>query len=173
MVEIWRPIEGYENNYEVSNKGRVRNKRTNHVFKESLGTTGYPQVHLRKNNKPRTFLIHRLVAQAFLVNKDKQPQVNHIDEDKTNNDVSNLEWCSAKHNANHGTRIKRCNGIRINNTKNTKPVKAIHVSSGKLMWFPSANEAGRNGYDKSTIIDLCNGKRGIKTHKGFVWSWVS
>lgn len=172
LTEIWKEIQGYEILYEVSNKGRVRNKKTNRILKCSLGTTGYPQVHLRKNSKPSTYLVHRLVAQAFLFNGNNLPEVNHIDEDKTNNDVTNLEWCTSKQNANHGTRLERCNGVRRNNTKNTKPVIGTHIADGNTLWFPSANEAGRNGYDKSTIINCCNGKRGVKTHKGYAWEYA-
>ncbi|MGM8137504.1 NUMOD4 domain-containing protein [Enterococcus italicus] len=170
-LKMWKDIIGYEGLYEVSSCGEVRNVRTDKLLKLSMGTCGYYRVNLRKNLKPRTFLVHRLVAEAFLDNADGKPQVNHIDENKTNNSVENLEWCTSKHNANHGTRIERCHGVRRNNTRNTRPVKGIRIVDDQLIFFPSANEAGRNGFDKSSVINCCNGKRGVKSHKGYRWMY--
>lgn len=171
FCEEWKPVVDYETLYEVSSLGKVRSLRSGKLLKYSLGTTGYQQVNLRKDSKPRTMLVHRLVAQAFLSNPNSLPQVNHIDENKANNSIENLEWCTSKHNANHGTRIERCNGVRRNKTKNTRPVKGIKVTDGQTIYFPSANEAGRNGFDKSSIINCCNGKHGVKSHKGYRWMY--
>ena len=119
MTEIWLPIEGYENLYEVSNLGRVRRlesfvTNTNGVRRKVPGkilkpgtARGYLIVNLSKNGISRPFLIHRIVSTAFLPNPDNLPQVNHRDENKQNNSVENLEWCSAKDNNNYGTRNKR------------------------------------------------------------------
>ena len=169
---MWKEIIGYKGLYEVSSFGEVRNVKTGRKLKLSLGTTGYYQVSLRKDLEPKMHLVHRLVAQAFLSNPYILPQVNHIDEDKKNNNVNNLEWCTAKYNANYGTRLDRCNGVRRNNTRNTKPVRAIEIVSDKVLDYPSANEAGRNGFDKSTVINCCNNKHGVKTHKGYMWEYV-
>lgn len=110
--EIWRPIEGYEGLYEVSSYGRVRSldryDRMNHfrkgrIMKQSYNGNGYLTVDLCLNGKVKKYLGHRLVAQVFIKNPCNLPQINHIDEDKSNNRVENLEWCDAKYNTNYGT----------------------------------------------------------------------
>ena len=114
IEEIWRPIEGYEGLYEVSNLGRVRSLdrfyyrlHKGKVLSPTKDRYGYLTVTLNCNGKSKTIKIHRLVAQAFLPNPDNLPQVNHKDEVKSNNCVDNLEWCSAKYNVNFGTRQER------------------------------------------------------------------
>ena len=114
MIEEWRPIEGYEGLYEVSNTGQVRSLdrfyyrlHKGKVLSPTKDRYGYLTVTLNCNGKSKTIKIHRLVAQAFLLNPDNLPQVNHKDEVKTNNNVDNLEWCTAKYNNNFGTRQER------------------------------------------------------------------
>ena len=111
-MEIWKDIEGYEGLYQVSNKGRIKSlnyKRTGKegILKGKADKNGYLIVFLYKNRKPKPFLIHRLVAEAFIPNVNDLPEVNHIDENKENNHVENLEWCTRKYNMNYGTRTKR------------------------------------------------------------------
>ena len=112
MEEIWKDIKGYEGLYQVSNLGRVKSFNYMNTGKEKIKTPtlqkkytmkqgGYLQTTLYKNNKSKTVLVHRLVAEAFIPNPDNLPQVNHKDYNKTNNCVENLEWCSAKYNSNH------------------------------------------------------------------------
>ena len=98
--EIWKDIVGYENKYQISSWGRLRN--TNGMMKPMIASNGYLVACLWKNNKQRKFVMHRLVAQAFLENPQNYKEINHIDEDKTNNRVENLEWCSHKYNMNYG-----------------------------------------------------------------------
>lgn len=105
MEEIWKPVVGYEGLYEVSSYGRVR--RVNKDLLKLQNVKGYNQVCLYKNGISTGLRVHRLVAQAFLPNPDNLPQVNHKDEDKTNNNVDNLEWCDNKYNNNYGTKIER------------------------------------------------------------------
>lgn len=145
MTEIWLQIEGYENLYEVSNLGRVR--RIKSVITTKAGVTqkfpgkilkpvtnrGYLTVNLSKNGIVRRFRIHRLVATAFIPNPENLPQVNHLDEDKTNNTVENLEWCSAKENVNYGTRNKRTA------EKLSKPVLCVELNQ----IFPSLTDAAK------------------------------
>ena len=104
-MEIWKKIEGYEN-YSVSTYGRVRNDKLNIIMK-TKSHFNYEIVRLISNGERKPVRVHRLVAQTFLPNPDNLPQVNHIDEDKTNNHVENLEWCTSKQNINHGTRNER------------------------------------------------------------------
>lgn len=119
-MEEWRPVVGYEGLYEVSNTGQVRSfdryvKYSNgrihlhkgKVLSPSIRTDGYLVVVLSCNGKHKMCLVHRLVTEAFIPNTDNLPQVNHKDEDKTNNSVENLEWCDNKYNMNYGTRKRR------------------------------------------------------------------
>lgn len=100
MIEVWKPIKGYEGLYDVSNYGRVRKGTT--VLKPTKDKlTGYMKINLRKDNTVKYKTVHRLVAEAFLQNDDALPCVNHKDECKTNNMVDNLEWCTYKYNSNY------------------------------------------------------------------------
>ena len=101
-MEEWKNVIGYEGLYEVSSIGNVRNVRRNTLLRFSKNQ-GYIQVYLYKNGIRNGFKVHRLVAQAFIPNPDNLPQVNHKDEDKTNNRVDNLEFCDAKYNLSYGT----------------------------------------------------------------------
>ncbi len=167
---MWKDINGYVGLYEACEDGSIRNSKTKRLLRPCYtNSSGYGQLNLRKNNLPKTFLIHRLIAETFLDNPSSYDQINHIDEDKRNNCVANLEWCTAKHNANHGTRIDRCNRIRKNNTSNIKSVVGIHLQTKDVIKFPSVNEASRNGFDKSNIIRCCNNVKGYRSHKGYEW----
>lgn len=103
MEEIWRDIPGYEGLYRVSNTGKVQSNFSGEwrELKQFHSSNGYLQVHLGKYN---TTKVHSLVARAFIENPENLPQVNHIDENKDNNHVDNLEWCSARYNLNYGSR---------------------------------------------------------------------
>ena len=124
IEEIWRPIEGYEGLYEVSNTGIVRSldryDSNNHFLKGRIlklcaDKDGYLNVGLCLGNKEKKYKVHRLVAQAFIPNPDNLPQVNHKDEVKTNNRVENLEMCNAKYNSNYGSRKDRVRDTKIKN----------------------------------------------------------
>ena len=126
MIEEWRPIEGYEGLYEVSNTGRVRSLdmyvkgksyrlHKGKVLSPGKNKNGYLKVNLHYNGKRETITVHRLVAQAFIENPDNLPQVNHKDEDKTNNNVDNLEWCDVKYNLSYGTARIRERDTKIKN----------------------------------------------------------
>ena len=119
MDEIWKDIEGFEGLYQVSNLGRVKcvehkcpgrhGLRTvkEHLMTQVKGSKGYLYVSLSNMDRGRTFTVHRLVAKAFIPNPDNLPCVNHKDEDKFNNNVSNLEWCTAKQNINYSRKAGR------------------------------------------------------------------
>lgn len=119
MEETWKSVVGYEGLYEVSNLGNVRSVdryvhseyRSHTVkgisIKQHLGKDGYMFVTLSKDGNKKSYKVHRLVAQAYIPNPEDLPQVNHMDEDKCNNVVTNLEWCTAKYNVNYGTGRER------------------------------------------------------------------
>ena len=126
--EIWKPVVGYEGLYEVSSYGRVRsldkyvkysNGRINlhkgRILSPGKDTNGYLQVILTCNGKHKSIKVHRLIAQAFIPNPDNLPEVNHLDEDKTNNSVDNLEWCDRNYNLNYGTARIRSRDTNIKN----------------------------------------------------------
>ena len=106
-MEVFKDIEGYEGLYQVSNYGNVLSVKRNKFLKPAEQCCGYYQIALSKKCIVKSFLVHRLVAQAFLENPDNLPVVNHLDENRKNNNVSNLEWCTVEHNINYGTRTKR------------------------------------------------------------------
>ena len=111
MIEVWKDIKGYENKYQVSNTGKIKALNYRNTGKEReismKNNKGYYEVALWKDSKRKMFLVHRLVAQMFIPNPDNLPQVNHIDENKTNNCVDNLEWCTQLYNNLYGTRLER------------------------------------------------------------------
>ena len=127
MIEEWRPIEGYEGLYEVSSYGRVRSLdryvkngcsyrlHKGKVLSLLKGEYGYLQVNLHCNGKMYKKYVHRLVAETFLPNPDNLPEVNHKDEDKSNNRVDNLEWCNRKYNLSYGTRLERYRNTMLEN----------------------------------------------------------
>lgn len=96
-MEIWKDIDGFDN-YEVSTFGNVRNKKTGYLYSRNINGYGYSFVNIKINNKQCNWLIHRLVAKAFIPNPDNKPEVDHKDSDKTNNNLNNLRWATRQEN---------------------------------------------------------------------------
>lgn len=166
MNEIWKDIEGYEGLYQVSNLGNVRSlnyrglKGCIHILKPQ-NVRGYLVVPLSKNNTTRQYKIHRLVAQAFIQNLDNKPQVNHRDEDKLNNNVSNLEWNTSKENVNWGTRTERCQ----------KRVACYLKDGTFIAEYDSEKIAAKETNIKiGGINQTCLGYR--KSAGGFIWRFI-
>ena len=160
-VETFVKIEGFEN-YEVSNLGKVRNIKSRRILKPSLNEDGYLRHCLSENNKKKYLFLHRILATAFIDNPDEKPQVNHIDENKTNNDLSNLEWCTVKENMIHGTRTKR------SAEKRSIEVIQLDLNDNILNVFKSMTQAGQEtGTSLGDISSCCNGK--LKSAGGFKW----
>ena len=164
--EIWKDIEGYEGLYQISSKGRVkslermkRNGRGYQKVPEKIlegvdNGHGYLRVKLCKEGKVKQPLVHVLVATAFLDNVDNLPEVNHKDENKYNNCMDNLEWCSHSYNNTYNDKAKKVG------KKLSKPVYSIDKESGLIMWWQSAHEAERcTDINNGNIISCCQGKR--------------
>jgi hypothetical protein len=111
MEEIWKPVPEYNGNYEASNLGRIRSSKTKKILRQANHRQGYKLVRLYKNGKGTTKTVHRIIASAFIENPENLTEVNHKDENKSNNSAENLEWCSRIYNANYGTGIERRNAI--------------------------------------------------------------
>ena len=160
-VETFVKIDGFEN-YEVSNLGKVRNMKSGRVLKPRLHKNGYLMHGLYENNKQKQLYLHRIIATAFMDNPEAKPQVNHIDENKLNNDLSNLEWCTEKENIIHGTRTKRAS------EKLSQKVIQLDLNDNILSVFKSMRKAEREtGVSRSSIGRCCNGER--KSAGGFKW----
>ena len=168
MQEIWKDIEGYEGLYQVSNKGRVKslkrkicsnsNHKYNTLSEKLLKLSGggkYIQVILCKDGKTSAKLVHRLVAQAFIPNPNNLPCVNHKDENKKNNDVRNLEWCTYKYNNEYNGRIEKCKDkislTLLSKTKHHKmtPEQKENIRKGAYKgWETRRKRQLENYYDK-------------------------
>lgn len=187
MKEIWKDIDGYEGYYQVSSKGNVRSvdrtiqsidgirKSMNYSFKGRVLKQGnknnskfpYKSVVLHKGGISKSFRVHRLVANAFIPNPDNLPEVNHKDENPSNNNVENLEWCTPKYNVNYGTATKRRADSTRNNAYNQKPV--ICIDTG--VWYPNSYEAQRKtGIRQNSIKENCKGH--YKSAGGYRWKWA-
>lgn len=178
MEEIWKDIKGYEGLYQVSNLGKVRSmdrwvahKGNSKVFvvgkliKLQTKKNGYIRVDLSKNHKHKHYAVHRLVAQAFIPNPDNLPQVNHKDEDKTNNRVDNLEWCDNHYNITYSTPQQRYyRGM-------CRKVYQYTLDGEFIREWESVSEIGRQlKYTPSRICDCCNGKS--KRSYNCIWSYI-
>lgn len=167
--EIWKDVVGYEQFYQVSNKGRVRRKRDDFVYKSRTFTNGYKNVLLYKDGRwhrtgGKSELVHRMVAMAFIPNPNNLPQVNHKDENKENNCVENLEWCTQKYNNEYGTAKERMR------TKLSRPVVQANLDGSFIKLWPSAKNAQRvGGYYQATISRCANHDGNSRTHKGYLW----
>lgn len=191
MREIWKPIPGYLN-YKVSNLGRVKSIdrcvhkngdfRNGHILKPIKKKRGYLEVNLSERGKRKACKIHRLVMLAFVGDCPEGIQVNHIDEDKTNNRLDNLEYVTQIENCNHGTRNERLSKIlkgRKRSEETRKRIKASAMKRAKAVMcvetkvvFPSAGIAeAATGIKKIGISHVCSGRQ--HTAGGYHWRYVA
>jgi len=178
MEEQWKDIFGYEELYQVSNYGRVRSLPRNgtvneiKILKLQKDIDGYLRVFLYKNRKAKPHKVHRLVAYAFIPNDNIfKTEINHLNEDKIDNRVENLEWCTRKENANYGTRTERSTKANMNHPKKSKQVNQYSLDGNFIRSFPSTKEIERQlGFFQESISACCLGK--IKTSHGFLWKYA-
>ena len=173
-MEEWRDIRGYEGLYQISNLGRVKSLRDNHgKYREKIlnpsNRKGYLIVSLCRKGRKREFKVHRLVALHFIDNPNNYSQVNHKDENKENNRVDNLEWCTPKYNSNYGTRTQRASE-KITGSKNPMYGKTYSknpasrkvqcITTGKK--FNCIKEASEYySINRVNISKCCKGKCGF------------
>ena len=165
-IEKFVTIEGFYDCYSVSNKGRVKNNRTGYILKNTLGADGYLSVLLSKNSKKARVRIHTLVANAFLLKDDNRKFVNHIDGDKTNNDVSNLEWCNRSENMVHALE----NNL-ITTKYSNKEIEVFTVRGDFVGRYESVSKCCEIlNLNKSPVYRVIKGK--ARYHKNFVFKIV-
>ena len=186
--EIWKDVVGYEGLYQVSNLGRVRGldrlvKHSGEHMRIQKGRIlkglvhskdGYVYVGLYKKGKYKKIKVHRLVGLAFIENPQNKPMINHIDENKENNKLDNLEWCTAKENENHGTkreRMKKNTDYSLIASKYKKPVIQYDLEGNVIKEWDSIKQIKEeNGYSSGNISNCCNGK--LKKTYGYVWRFA-
>ena len=185
-MEIWKDIKGFEGYYQVSNYGNIKSltrfdgirERQGQEIKQNLKYNGYLQVGLRKNSERKFYSVHRLVAIHFIDNPENKPQVNHIDCNKQNNNINNLEWTTSKENLYHA----KINGLRNNipkgekhpnfgkygeHSKSAKKVVRYNRDTGETKLYNAKILAKEDGFDVTSISKCCHKK--LKTHKGYEW----
>ena len=180
MKEIWKDIAEYKGLYQISNLGNVKSLNYNHTKKPKLLTlkhhhSGYVMVVLCNDYGNKNCNIHTLVARAFIPNPENKPYVNHIDGNKANNCVSNLEWVTAKENTSHAIK----NNLRLdsnmrgrmgNNSPLKKSVLQCDLVGNVVNKWECISAAARHfNCSPSAIINCCAGR--IKSCKGYVWKY--
>lgn len=180
-IEEWKDIPGYEGSYRISNLGRCYSMQKKTLLKEHKNGKGYAMVDLTKDGIIKHCRVHRLVAEAFLPKIDGLTEVNHIDENKSNNIASNLEWCDTKYNINYGLRTakakisekatwkkKALNG-EISNSKEV--IRIDESDDTPRMKFKSIEAAARAVHGSSKrIADVCHGR--ARTAYGYRWEFT-
>lgn len=186
MEEVWKDIFyvdirtseiiDFRNQYQISNLGNVRSlidnhgKRQNKLLKQRE-KFGYLVVNLSKNGKHKDFKIHRLVAHMFIENNEHKKEVNHKDENKHNNNVANLEWCTAKENCNYGTRNERGGKNRKGNKNpRSQMVIGINIKTGQIIKYDYIDLCKFDDFLPSKVSACCRKER--KSHKGYKWYYL-
>lgn len=156
-----KDIKGYEGLYAVTKDGQVWSYRSN-KFLTPYNVVGYHYVDLRKKGHRKQFRVHRLVAEAYIPNPENKPQINHKDENKINNHVSNLEWVTAKENVNYGTHNERMAKTRS---------KAVYCVELDRVFESQKEAAAELGLYGGNISSCCNGR--TKTSGGYHWRFAT
>lgn len=159
-MEIWKDIEDYEDYYQISNLGRIRNKKENRILKPSK-SSGYYHISLRYGNK-KEMLIHRLVAKAFIPNPLNLNYVNHKDENKLNNNVENLEWCTAKYNTSYGKGAL---------SRNQRVIQYDLQGNAIKIWESIKEASASLGICYQSISACCRNTK--KTAGGYAWTYAN
>lgn len=159
MKEVWKNIKGYEDLYQVSNLGRIKTIKTNRIRKNQIDRNGYERIMIRN----KLLYVHRLVAEVFIPNPKQYREVNHKDENKLNNTVDNLEWCSREYNNSYGNRD---NKVR---EKLKIKIEQYDLQGNHIKTWQSIISAIKF-YNNYHITDCLKGRR--KTAGGYIWKYA-
>lgn len=160
MNELWKDISGYEGIYQISNLGRIKNNKGRILTDKTTGN--YNHIILCKNGNRKNYVIHRLVAMAFIPNPNNYPCVNHINENSRDNRAENLEWCTQSYNINYGTRIKKVA------KKQSIKISQYDLDGNHIRDWNCINDAIRE-YNNYHIVNVLKGTR--KKASGYLWRY--
>lgn len=183
--EEWRDVVGYDGYYMVSNYGRVISVSrpaptfygtrtiTPKLLHPSINKrTGYSRVTLSKNKVHTVELLHRLVAIAFIENKDSKPMIDHIDRNKQNNRVDNLRWCSLSENMNNPLTVEHCRNMNLGRVYPTLRKPVVAIKNGVVVkQYCSIQSAVDDGFTRCGVSNCCAGRN--PTHYGYKWMYLS
>jgi hypothetical protein len=179
-MEIWKNIENFEGFYQVSNKGRVKSlnrkladgRTWNERIMKTPLSAGYPSVSLRLNNVYLKERVHRLVGKAFVKDYKLGYIINHIDGNKLNNNHTNLEWCTHKHNVNHAFSTGLNNALDKMHETNQKKTVQLDLKNNLIKIYDSAKEAAKAvNCPIQNITRVCRGGR--NSARGFKWCYLT
>ena len=156
-----KDIKGYEGLYAITSCGKVWSYRNECFLKPYLNKKGYMRVCLRKDGEKKMYSLHRLVAEAYLPNPENLPEINHKDENKTNNCLQNLEWCDHKYNINYGTCITKSSNSR------KKPILQYDLDGNFIRDWGCTTDVGQEV--KKGINNCLKGR--AKSAYGYKWKY--
>lgn len=168
--EVWLDIPGYYGKYKASNLGRIKSVSSNMIMKQYTNK-GYLMISLR-NNGCKKHLVHRIIAECFIPKVSGKTFINHINEDKKDNRVENLEWCTPSENNNHGSRNNRISQTQLNRSDCSVRVLQYSIDGTLIKEWPSLCELSRNGYDRVAISRVCRGVKHYNTSGGYIWRFA-
>ena len=164
--EVWKDVKGYENLYKISSLGRIKNAQKNTFLKQTNHSCGYLTVELRKNKIAKKRYMHRLVAEAFIPNPDNLTQVNHKNENKKDNNIKNLEWCSPQYNSTYGTRLER-----FSKSKKKRVLQFDLDENFIKEWKSAVDIQKETGFEKNSIGRCCRNQQ--YQAYGYIWRYAN
>lgn len=182
MIEQWKPIEGYEGLYEISNMGNVKSlpkcrgryEGGEKILKQHRSEQGYMKVTLCKDSKVKSFRVHRLVAEAFIPNQENKVQINHIDGNKCNNNINNLEWNTGSENIKHAydNKLKRAFWLNKKSVKHPNSKKVLQYDKNMKfikVWDSMSDIEREMSIFVDSVSKCCKGS--YKTAGGYIWRY--
>ena len=163
MNIIWKDIPCFQGKYQANTNGEIRNKKNNNIIKQYINNKGYYTVTLYRNHKSSRYNVHTLIAKTFIKNNDNLPLINHMDGNKLNNNINNLEWCTSRHNIEHAYN----NGLKKGCWKRVYQ----YDKSGKLIAIYDSQTLASmiTKIKRSDISRSCNSDN--STAGGYFWRW--
>ena len=175
--EFWQNIPDYEELYQASTYGRIKSKSNGVIKIANVHKGGYLRLGLFKGNKEKKYLVHRLIAATFLLKPNipsdcaERIEINHKDQNPSDNRVENLEWCTQSYNLHYGNGYERRAKSATNNPLQSKCVYQYDKSGNFIDKFPSLSEVERaKGFDQGFISKCCNGK--LSQAYGYIWKYA-